>query len=116
MIILDRDGWKETLEALALRRVPTYIFSSGYGDIIAQMLLQNGLFGGRIPPNVRIISNFFRSAPDGSVKGFSKPIVHPGNKNATTASLQMDMQLPDRQYALVSFLLYYLSSQNNIGI
>lgn len=96
-----RDGWKDALEALAMRRVPTYIFSSGYGDIITQMLLQQGLFGGRLPPNVRIISNFFRAAPDGSVKGFSKPIVHPGNKNATTASAQMDMPLPERLYALV---------------
>lgn len=96
-----REGWRESFEALAVRRVPTYIFSSGYGDIIAQMLLQNGLFGGRIPPNIRIISNYFRAAPDGSVKGFSKPIVHPGNKNASTASIQMDMPLPVRPYALV---------------
>ena len=75
------------------------------------MLLQNGIFGGRLPPNVRIISNFFRTAPDGSVKGFSKPIVHPGNKNATTASIQMDMQLPERQYALVN--ISQLTCMNN---
>ena len=33
--------------------------------------------GGQIlPQNLRIISNFFRTAPDGSVRAFSQPIVH----------------------------------------
>ena len=32
-----RNGWKETLNALSLRRVPTYIFSGGYGDVIMQV-------------------------------------------------------------------------------
>jgi hypothetical protein len=29
-----------------------------------------------LPQNLRIISNFFRTAPDGSVRAFSQPIVH----------------------------------------
>jgi hypothetical protein len=32
-----RDGWKEALQALAREGVPTFIFSSGYGDVIAQV-------------------------------------------------------------------------------
>lgn len=96
-----RNGWKETLNALSSRRVPTYIFSGGYGDVIMQLLVQNGLAGGHLQPNIRLISNFFRAAPDGSVRGFSRPIVHQKNKNATTASRQMDMPLPERPYALV---------------
>jgi hypothetical protein len=32
-----RDGWKETLTALAQGGVPTFVFSSGYGDVIAQV-------------------------------------------------------------------------------
>lgn len=30
----------------------------------------------QLPQNVRIISNFFRTAPDGTVRAFSSPIVH----------------------------------------
>jgi hypothetical protein len=29
-----------------------------------------------LPPNMRVISNFFRLAPDGTVRGFSSPVVH----------------------------------------
>lgn len=30
----------------------------------------------QLPQNLRIISNFFRTAPDGTVRAFSQPIVH----------------------------------------
>jgi hypothetical protein len=29
-----------------------------------------------LPQNIRIISNFFRTAPDGTVKAFSQPTIH----------------------------------------
>lgn len=32
-----RPGYKEALEALSAAGVPTYIFSSGYGDIVGQV-------------------------------------------------------------------------------
>lgn len=32
-----RDGWKESLQALATATVPIYIFSSGYGDLVVQV-------------------------------------------------------------------------------
>ena len=50
-----------------------------------QAFLQGGLgdsgprspgSGQTLPQNLRIISNFFRTAPDGSVRAFSQPIVH----------------------------------------
>ena len=50
-----------------------------------QAFLQGGLgdsgprlpgSGQTLPHNLRIISNFFRTAPDGSVRAFSQPIVH----------------------------------------
>ena len=87
--------------------MPTYLFSSGYGDVVAHALVQGlygdsdssgvGVSGGRsgggtggrgaatatttnplmlLPQNLRVISNFFRAAPDGTVRAFSKPIVH----------------------------------------
>eukprot|EP00596_Hydrurales_sp_CCMP1899_P007127 CAMPEP_0119048590 /NCGR_PEP_ID=MMETSP1177-20130426/59749_1 /TAXON_ID=2985 /ORGANISM="Ochromonas sp, Strain CCMP1899" /LENGTH=387 /DNA_ID=CAMNT_0007024695 /DNA_START=69 /DNA_END=1232 /DNA_ORIENTATION=- len=101
-----RDGWKETLTALAQGGVPTFVFSSGYGDVIAQALLQGGLGsdgggGQTLPQNLRIISNFFRTAPDGTVRAFSQPVVHERNKNASTATRHMGMPVPDRPHALV---------------
>jgi hypothetical protein len=65
---------------LGSRGVPTYIFSQGYGDVVAQLLLQGGAGGeaARLPPSLRIISNFFRAGPDGTVRAFSKPLVHSG--------------------------------------
>lgn len=35
-----RQGWKQALQSLTLRGVPTYLFSSGYGDVVAQVILQ----------------------------------------------------------------------------
>ena len=55
--------------------------------MLMQAFLQGGLgadsgpriptsSGQTLPHNLRIISNFFRTAPDGSVRAFSQPIVH----------------------------------------
>lgn len=76
-----RDGWKESLQALSLRGVPSFVFSSGYGDVVANALLLGGVSAASssdaaLPQNLRIISNFFRAAPDGTVRAFSQPIVH----------------------------------------
>lgn len=91
-----RPGWLPALTSLSLRGVPTFVFSSGYGDIVREALLQGGLTaatagGGagtaqqqqqqqqlypQLPQNVRIISNNFRFDPTGNVKAFSQPVVH----------------------------------------
>lgn len=86
-----RDGWKSCLQSLTMKGVPTYLFSSGYGDVVTQALLQSGIasnvdtqntpnqnpaYLGSFPQNIRVISNFFRTGPDGTVRGFSQPIVH----------------------------------------
>ena len=34
-----KDGWKEALSALAVGGVPTFVFSSGHGDVISQVIL-----------------------------------------------------------------------------
>lgn len=36
----------------------------------------SGAAMGVLPQNIRIISNFFRAAPDGTVRAFSQPVVH----------------------------------------
>ena len=54
-----------------------------------------------LPQNLRIISNFFRTAPDGTVRAFSHPVVHERNKNVTTAVSHMGMPVPKRPYAIV---------------
>lgn len=90
-----RSGWAQTLQALSTSGVPTYLFSSGYGDVVAQVLLQafypsstgssssGGSTGAQpplppppLPQSLRVISNFFRAAPDGTVRAFSSPTVH----------------------------------------
>jgi hypothetical protein len=114
-----RDYSKEILQLLSIKSVPFFIFSSGYGDVVTQSLIQTlGGSGssstgntqqldpslpttGLLPNNLRIISNFFRAAPDGIVRGFTNPIVHERNKNVTTASRFMNMPVPQRPYALV---------------
>ena len=54
-----------------------------------------------LPQNLRVISNFFKTAPDGSVRAFSQPKVHERNKNATTATRFMGFPVPERPYALI---------------
>ena len=38
-----RSGWKETLSLLSDQSIPLFVFSSGYGDLVANALLQSGL-------------------------------------------------------------------------
>jgi hypothetical protein len=100
-----REGWKEALQSLAVRNVPTFLFSSGYGDIVTQSLLQGGVGEhGTLPQNLRVVSNFFKTGPDGSVRAFSQPIIHDRNKNATTAGRFMGFSVPSRPNALVLLL------------
>lgn len=143
-----RDGWKALLQSLTSKGVPTYVFSSGYGDVVKQALLLSGItssempnsvpsqggYASGFPQNLRVISNFFRTGPDGTVRGFSQPVVHERlaavfivfqssianfnyffvlffrNKNATTAERHMDMPLPNRPNALVKNFLLLLFS------
>ena len=97
-----REGWRDVFHSLARKGVPTYVFSDGYGDIVQQALLLNGGFdGGGLPQNIRIISNMFRTAPDGTVRAFSHPVVHSRNKNVSTAARVMGFPIPNRPYALL---------------
>jgi hypothetical protein len=97
-----REGWKDIFHSLAFKGVPTYVFSDGYGDIVQQALVQSGGFdAGLLPQNVRIVSNMFRTAPDGTVRAFSQPVVHSRNKNVTTAASVMGFPIPNRPYALL---------------
>jgi hypothetical protein len=117
-----REGWREALLSLSLRGVPTFIFSSGYGDIVNNVLLSEGItasstigagagsesfssssssVGNTLPQNIRIVSNFFRVAPDGTVRAFSQPIVHEKNKNISTIERFLGMSVPRRSYAIV---------------
>jgi hypothetical protein len=106
-----RDNWKDFMQMLSSRSVPLYVFSSGFGDIVTMALAAVGLTpksaeaGNRppdsLPGNVRVISNFFRAAPDGIIRAFSQPTVHDRNKNVTTAAMSMGMPVPQRPHALV---------------
>ena len=63
--------------------------------------MNGGFDGGGLPQNVRIISNMFRTAPDGTVRAFSHPVVHSRNKNVTTAASVMGFPVPNRPHALL---------------
>src|SRR3546814_684130 len=86
-----RDGWNDVLGKLAWGTIPLYMFSSGYGDIAAQVMAQND--PNAMAQNMRVISNTFRLTPDGPVRGFTMPVVHERNKNATTAARVMELPL-----------------------
>ena len=107
-----REGASEAFQALTYKGVPTYVFSHGFGDIVAQALIQGaGFEGGVLPQNLRIISNFFRTDPVGTVRAFSQPLVHARNRNVTTAAAHMGMPVPERPYAIVvSEPLYCIAS------
>eukprot|EP01033_Poteriospumella_lacustris_P009722 gene9723-6959_t len=113
-----RDQWKDPMQMLLARSVPFYVFSSGLGDIVTCALAAAGLptptaadvhggggggaaAAGALPNNVRVISNFFRTAPDGTIRAFTQPTIHDRNKNATTAARLMGMPVPQRPHALV---------------
>lgn len=110
-----RDGLKDSMQMLLTKSVPLYIFSSGFGDIVTFALAAAGVAAttaepsqphmttsaNGLPNNVRIISNFFRTAPDGTIRAFSQPTVHDRNKNVTTTARFMGMPVPQRPYALV---------------
>lgn len=49
-----RDGYKAFFDRLEEQRVPLLIFSAGVGDVLEEVIQQNGVFH----PNVRIISNY----------------------------------------------------------
>ena len=70
---------------------------------LPQTLMQSvaGYESAGLPANLRVVSNFFRTAPDGSVRAFTAPVVTDRNKHAGTASLVMGMPLPPRRHALV---------------
>lgn len=123
--LILRDGWKEAVSALSKVGVPLFIFSSGYGDLVVQCFQNSGGFDSitikpqtqsydftpisPIPSNMRVISNYLRAGPDGTVRAFSSPIVHERNKNATTASRCMGMPLPHRPFAVVRLFSLSLS-------
>jgi len=107
------------LTSLSRQNVPTYVFSSGYGDVVTQAMLYGGLnaaatspagdlqgqgqmsgSSSHLPHNVRVVSNFFRTDPAGMVRAFSRPIVHERNKNCSTAAAFMGMPVPERRHAI----------------
>lgn len=67
---------------LTQRNIPLLVFSAGLGDLI-DLYLKRKLHA--IPPNTHVISNFmqFSSAPDPVLTGFSEPLIHMFNKDAS---------------------------------
>jgi len=73
-----RDGAKAMIGSLAEEEVPLLVLSAGIGDVVQEVLKQNGA----LLPNVEIISNFmiFDDVTQRLV-GFKEPLIHMFNKD-----------------------------------
>ena len=70
------------------RKALVVTFRDSFPPLTQALLLSGCVDGshvGSLPQNVRVISNFFKAGPDGTVRAFTAPIVHERCKNASTA-------------------------------
>lgn len=72
-----RKGVDKFIDILHEYKIPLLVFSAGVGDLIKTILENQN----RMYINTHIISNFFEFDEKGVAKGFTKPVVHPFNKN-----------------------------------
>ncbi len=72
----------EVLRLLSLAEaadVPVLVFSAGIADVIEEMFRQR-LPGGRLPPNVHVVSNRMVFGADGLLSGWHADLIHMFNK------------------------------------
>ncbi|CAG9762869.1 unnamed protein product [Ceutorhynchus assimilis] len=74
-----RDGSEEFFKELSDQNVPVLVLSAGCGDIVQAVLKHRCVYH----PNVKVVSNFLKFNPDGTIAGFKDKIIHIFNKNET---------------------------------
>ncbi len=72
-----RKGSEQFIDFLTKHNIPLLIFSAGIGDLIKEYLSQHK----ELYKNIHIISNLFEFDEKGRTTGFTKPVIHPFNKN-----------------------------------
>eukprot|EP00123_Amoebidium_parasiticum_P013910 comp22220_c0_seq2/m.32730 comp22220_c0_seq2/g.32730 ORF comp22220_c0_seq2/g.32730 comp22220_c0_seq2/m.32730 type:complete len:342 (-) comp22220_c0_seq2:891-1916(-) len=78
-----REGIHDMFESLSDANVPLLVFSAGLGDILAEVLRQEGLM---VYDNVHLVSNFMTFDDAGRIKGFKGKNIHVLNKCETSIS------------------------------
>ncbi|XP_041828869.1 cytosolic 5'-nucleotidase 3-like [Melanotaenia boesemani] len=71
-----RDGYQLFFDHLHQHSIPLLIFSAGIGDILEEVIRQNGVFH----PNVNVFSNYMDFDESGVLKAFKGELIHIYNK------------------------------------
>uniref|UniRef100_A0A3P9MLI5 5'-nucleotidase n=1 Tax=Oryzias latipes TaxID=8090 RepID=A0A3P9MLI5_ORYLA len=71
-----RDGYKVFFDGLHESQVPLLIFSAGVGDVLEEVIRQNGVFHS----NVHVISNYMDFDHAGVLRAFKGQLIHTFNK------------------------------------
>ncbi|KAG1652623.1 7-methylguanosine phosphate-specific 5'-nucleotidase [Nymphon striatum] len=75
-----RSKCKDFLESMNSHNIPVLIFSAGVGNIIEEILKQNG----SMFPNMKIVSNYMLFDDDNKFAGFTDEVIHMCNKNESS--------------------------------
>ena len=81
-----RDGWKEAMTSLASRGVPIYLFSSGYGDVVTQVLVQ-GLADSSSSSSGGGVGSSSNPMSSGKLLDHSSYIIHTNLKHTYIANI-----------------------------
>ncbi|KAG8517514.1 Cytosolic 5'-nucleotidase 3A [Galemys pyrenaicus] len=72
-----KDGYKIFFNKLHKHSIPVFIFSAGIGDVLEEVIRQNGVYH----PNVKVVSNFMDFDDNGVLRGFRGELIHVFNKH-----------------------------------
>ncbi|KAI6230455.1 5'-nucleotidase [Aphelenchoides fujianensis] len=95
-----RDGAADFLKTVCEKSVPLVCFSAGIGNLI-EIFLKWKL--GVVPPNLHIISNQMLWDEEGVCSGFTLPLIHTFNKNASVVGQERPFfhSIRSRPYVLL---------------
>ncbi|KAG7492280.1 hypothetical protein MATL_G00012800 [Megalops atlanticus] len=71
-----REGYKVFFDQLHKHNIPLLIFSAGIGDVLEEVIHQNGVFH----PNIRVFSNYMDFDENGILCAFKGQLIHTYNK------------------------------------
>ncbi|CAL8108302.1 unnamed protein product [Calicophoron daubneyi] len=78
--VVLREGVPDFTRLLHENDIPVLIFSAGIGNVIELLLQYFSLY----TRNMQVVSNFMEFDGDGLLVGFSDPVIHSFNKNASS--------------------------------
>ncbi|XP_030064140.1 cytosolic 5'-nucleotidase 3A [Microcaecilia unicolor] len=75
--VMLKEGYEIFFDKLNEHSIPVFIFSAGIGDILEEVIRQNGVYHS----NVKVVSNFMEFDENGILKGFKGELIHVYNKH-----------------------------------